>query len=419
MLLTVAALIAAGCQATPERPEPQPTGEIRTLPEPAPTASEMEGGLAETNGNHAADPQVRRVEVRVAETERPPEARPKTMPEVRSSDNPVIDETARMRTRDLHGYDFPGLESVAEPQMAKVEEPTPKAQPKPQPEPQPAPEPEQEPEPEAPTDPEPEIIVAHAEPAVDGSVEPMTMEEAETVEPTYPRLSAFRPVDPQIHESYFGDYLIGAGDILEFESFNDPNLSRELTVRYDGFVSLPLIPDMRVEDHTREEAEAKIREAYRRIFRDPQLSLLVRETASKTYAVIGDIEEPGEHEIGDLFDDSDGVGDAPGMEIEPERVDFGFELAGDHGKRGCPGGRRNQGNAPMASMPVGSGMSAGSSSRRKGRACGWRDAASSRARVSRSNVTGSTALAQTCTSHSWPSASIAWKSTSCPAGVRT
>ena len=44
---------------------------------------------------------------------------------------------------------------------------------------------------------------------------------------------------------------------------------------------------------TREEAEQAIREAYFRVFRDPQISLLVRETGSKTFTVVGDIQTPG------------------------------------------------------------------------------------------------------------------------------
>lgn len=91
----------------------------------------------------------------------------------------------------------------------------------------------------------------------------------------------------------FGSYNIGAGDILEFQSFNDDTLSRELTVRYDGNISLPLIADIQVAGLSREDAESAVRTAYTTIFRDPQISLLVRETTSKTFTIMGDIESPG------------------------------------------------------------------------------------------------------------------------------
>lgn len=91
-----------------------------------------------------------------------------------------------------------------------------------------------------------------------------------------------------------GEYRLGAGDKLSFQSFNDEKLSREeLTVRFDGNVSLPLIPDIAVGHLTRAEAEERIREEYRSVFRDPQVALIVREAASKSFTIVGDIEKPG------------------------------------------------------------------------------------------------------------------------------
>lgn len=108
-----------------------------------------------------------------------------------------------------------------------------------------------------------------------------------------PVLTEWLPVDESFYTPPTGPYRIGSGDVLEFKVFSDPLLDREVTVRYDGHVSLPLVPDMQVEDLTREEAEAQIRKAYGSVFRTPQLSLLVKQTASKTFGVIGDIETPG------------------------------------------------------------------------------------------------------------------------------
>lgn len=91
------------------------------------------------------------------------------------------------------------------------------------------------------------------------------------------------------------EYLIGAGDLLDFTSFDDETLNRELTVRYDGYVSLPLIPDQKVEGATRARAEEMLRTAYAATFRDPQLSLIVREPLSKTFLVMGDVTTPARY----------------------------------------------------------------------------------------------------------------------------
>lgn len=100
-------------------------------------------------------------------------------------------------------------------------------------------------------------------------------------------------VDTHVADAASEDYLIGAGDMLEFFSFDDKDLNREVTVRYDGSISLPLIPDQRVANQSRAAAEEQLRLAYARVFRDPQLSLIVKEPASKTFLVMGDVATPG------------------------------------------------------------------------------------------------------------------------------
>ncbi len=91
------------------------------------------------------------------------------------------------------------------------------------------------------------------------------------------------------------EYRIGPGDQLEFMNYDDPTLSREaVLVRYDGMLSLPLIPDINVKDLTRTEAEAAVKKAYESVFRDPKLSLAVRDAVSKTFYVMGEVNQPNE-----------------------------------------------------------------------------------------------------------------------------
>lgn len=85
------------------------------------------------------------------------------------------------------------------------------------------------------------------------------------------------------------EYRIGAGDTLNFRSFDDAQLSGNVTVRFDGFISLPLIPDLNVLHATRKEATDIVREAYGEIFLDPQISLSIINSSSKSYYVIGDV----------------------------------------------------------------------------------------------------------------------------------
>jgi polysaccharide export outer membrane protein len=90
-------------------------------------------------------------------------------------------------------------------------------------------------------------------------------------------------------------YSIGSTDILEFVMFSDESLSREITVRYDGYISLPRIGDVHVGGLSRSESEDKIESQYGRIYKNPEVSLAVVEPHSKSYTVAGDVENPGQY----------------------------------------------------------------------------------------------------------------------------
>jgi polysaccharide export outer membrane protein len=99
------------------------------------------------------------------------------------------------------------------------------------------------------------------------------------------------PVLPPVDVSY----RIGPGDLLNFQIFDEPALSRQVVVRYDGKLSLPLIDDLDVNGLTREEAEARVRESYKQVFKSPRLTLTVDEVRSKSFFVFGEVEEPSEY----------------------------------------------------------------------------------------------------------------------------
>ncbi len=94
----------------------------------------------------------------------------------------------------------------------------------------------------------------------------------------------------------FGDYKLGAGDVLEFNLFNEPEQEgREVTVRYDGFISLPRVPDVKVAGLTRPQAEEAVKQVYTQIYRNPELSLTITNPDSKAYTVTGDVQLPGRY----------------------------------------------------------------------------------------------------------------------------
>ena len=145
-------------------------------------------------------------------------------------------------------------------------------------------------------------------------------------------------------------YRIGARDVLEFRSFDDPTLSSEITVRFDGYISLPLIEDIFVLNRSRDETTDAVKEAYRTVFRDPQISVVIRQSASRYYTVMGEVQTPREYPYGRPISLLDAINSAGGLRINNRSGDTFVGSQGQitkaliirHGKGGInsPGGER-------------------------------------------------------------------------------
>lgn len=68
--------------------------------------------------------------------------------------------------------------------------------------------------------------------------------------------------------------------------------------------------------------------------REGTLEVLLQAGGAFFLPRLGDVQQAGEHQVGDLLDDGDGIGDATGVEVQPEGVDFIAVCGGEgHGKR--------------------------------------------------------------------------------------
>ena len=111
--------------------------------------------------------------------------------------------------------------------------------------------------------------------------------------------SSYEADEPEVPDSPTPEvdmtYRIGHGDLLNFRSFDDPELSAQVVVRYDGYISLEVIPDLKVQGLTREEVETLLREAYSASYMEPQLTLSIVQTGSKLFTVLGEVNAPSEY----------------------------------------------------------------------------------------------------------------------------
>ena len=95
-----------------------------------------------------------------------------------------------------------------------------------------------------------------------------------------------------------GDYLIGAGDLLEIVTWKEPELSRkEILVRIDGYVSFPLLNDVRAAGTTTAQLTQSIQNGLKEYIANPVVTVTVRSPASKRFYILGEVRKTGEYPL--------------------------------------------------------------------------------------------------------------------------
>ena len=82
-------------------------------------------------------------------------------------------------------------------------------------------------------------------------------------------------------------YVIGAGDILAIDVWKEPDLSKQVSVRLDGKISLPLLEDPQAAGLTTKELQTRITEAYKAFVEAPQVSVTVLQSLSRKVYFVG------------------------------------------------------------------------------------------------------------------------------------
>jgi polysaccharide export outer membrane protein len=90
-----------------------------------------------------------------------------------------------------------------------------------------------------------------------------------------------------------GDYIIGPGDVLDISVWKDEALTRSCVVRPDGFISFPLIGDVRASGKTSQQLKLEMENRLIRYVPGLTLSLEIKQINSMIVYVIGKVNIPG------------------------------------------------------------------------------------------------------------------------------
>ena len=92
-------------------------------------------------------------------------------------------------------------------------------------------------------------------------------------------------------------YRLQPNDVIEIQYRYTPEYNQTAAVQPDGFVSLQLIGDIKLEDLTLEQARAAILERASARLRDPEIVLLLKDYEKPHFTVGGEVEHPGRFEL--------------------------------------------------------------------------------------------------------------------------
>ena len=93
------------------------------------------------------------------------------------------------------------------------------------------------------------------------------------------------------------DYYIGPEDVLEISVWRNADLSKQVAVRPDGRISLPLLGDIEANGVTPLELTGIIANRLKQFKETPTVSIIVQQVNSYGFYVLGEVSRPGRYPL--------------------------------------------------------------------------------------------------------------------------
>jgi polysaccharide export outer membrane protein len=92
-------------------------------------------------------------------------------------------------------------------------------------------------------------------------------------------------------------YIIGPLDVLEIQVWKEPDFSRQVLVRPDGKITLPLVGDIPASGMNTMGLKVLLSEKLEDFVSKPEVTVIVLESHSKNFYIIGKITRPGTYPL--------------------------------------------------------------------------------------------------------------------------
>jgi len=94
-----------------------------------------------------------------------------------------------------------------------------------------------------------------------------------------------------------GPYVIGVGDILEIQVWDNKDLNQTVFVRPDGKVSLPLVGEIQAGGQTVLQLQGLLNQAYSKTVKSASVTVIIKEIKSRPVYFVGGFAKPGVEQL--------------------------------------------------------------------------------------------------------------------------
>jgi polysaccharide export outer membrane protein len=109
---------------------------------------------------------------------------------------------------------------------------------------------------------------------------------------TRPAPSPTPPPSPTSADA--GGYVIGAGDVLMLHVWKEQDLTREVNVRIDGKITVPLLGDVQAAGRTPSQLSVDLAKGLEKYIEAPQVVVAIKQPVSYKYFMLGEVARPGD-----------------------------------------------------------------------------------------------------------------------------
>jgi polysaccharide export outer membrane protein len=94
-----------------------------------------------------------------------------------------------------------------------------------------------------------------------------------------------------------GEYVIGVGDSISIQVFDQAQMSGRMKVRSDGRISLPFVNDIEAAGKTPPQLAGELENALKAVVISPRVTVVVEDSSPLRISILGEVRMPGLHDL--------------------------------------------------------------------------------------------------------------------------